>query len=229
MKVKILVKIMLNMNPYNDLNDSTMTGPKISILDAEDEIISIFCENNGGMEFAMPIIRFRTDDKACYTSKKCSCPRNYPLIQSFDGRLQELIVSSSGRKISMTSINFHSDVFDHVRQFQFHQYEKGKVELHIVKMPEYNVEESDRIIKVNLANENGNAVVKINNGGEPIPPERVASFFEKFNTDRKNKKGGTGLGTTYSYLVVKAHGGKISVESNEKEGTTLTVKLNKKT
>ena len=57
-----------------------------------------------------------------------------------------------------------------------------------------------------------------------MPPERLATFFEKFNADVRNrKKKGAGLGTTYAYLVTRAHGGDIIVDSNEKEGTTVTV------
>ena len=87
-------------------------------------------------------------------------------------------------------------------------------------------DELDRVVKVMMHNEAEQVVVRIKNGGEPIPSTRLASFFEKFNTDKSKKKGGTGLGTTYAYLVTKAHGGEISVTSSEKEGTTLTVKFN---
>jgi len=48
-------------------------------------------------------------------------------------------------------------------------------------------------------------------------------FFEKFNTDRSKKKEGTGLGTTYAYLITKAHGGDIFVDSTGEEGTTVTL------
>jgi len=37
-------------------------GNRVTVLEAEDEIISIFCQNNGGMEFAMPIIRKQFND-----------------------------------------------------------------------------------------------------------------------------------------------------------------------
>ena len=88
---------------------------------------------------------------------------------------------------------------------------------------------AERQVRVDIFHENGHIVVKIRNGGEPVPPERVATFFEKFNTDRTRKKDGTGLGTTYAYLVTRAHGGEITVDSNETNGTILTVKLNKET
>jgi len=83
--------------------------------------------------------------------------------------------------------------------------------------------ETERRTNVSIYNESDQIVVEVNNGGEPISSERLASFFEKFNTDRKGQ--GTGLGTTYAYLVTKAHGGEISVTSSEADGTTVTVKL----
>ena len=36
-------------------------------------------------------------------------------------------MTSAGRLISMTAINMHDGIFDHVRQFQFLQEEKGKL------------------------------------------------------------------------------------------------------
>lgn len=83
----------------------------------------------------------------------------------------------------------------------------------------------EKIVRITHYREDRNAVVKINNRGAPLPPERLATFFEKFNTDKKTKVSGTGLGTTYAYLVTVAHGGTISVESNEKDGTTVTVRF----
>lgn len=81
---------------------------------------------------------------------------------------------------------------------------------------------AERVVNVKLYNENRQVVVSVNNGGAPVPAERLATFFEKFNTD---KKGGTGLGTTYAYMVARAHGGEITIRSNTTEGTTVTVTL----
>jgi signal transduction histidine kinase len=82
----------------------------------------------------------------------------------------------------------------------------------------------EKTVTVELARERDWYIVRINNKGTPIPSERLATFFEKFNVGPE-KKEGTGLGTTYAFLVTKAHGGEISVNSNEKEGTTVTVAL----
>ncbi len=91
---------------------------------------------------------------------------------------------------------------------------------HVIELPD----EGKRAVSVTLSGENGLAVVSIQNGGAPVPPDRVEAFFEKFNSTKEGK-GGSGLGTTYAYLVTVAHGGDISIASNEADGTTLTVKL----
>lgn len=66
------------------------------------------------------------------------------------------------------------------------------------------------------------ATVRIQNGGPPIPEARLATFFERFNS---TKEGGTGLGTCYADLVVRAHGGTVEVESGPYFGTVVTVRL----
>ena len=91
---------------------------------------------------------------------------------------------------------------------------KNAVE-HVIELPD----DTQRAIGVTLSSQDGQAVVIIRNGGEPIPPERLETFFEKFNST-KESTGGAGLGTTYAYLATRAHGGNISVASNQGDGTT---------
>jgi phenylacetate-CoA ligase len=77
---------------------------------------------------ATPFIRYRTGDIAKLKGWSCtSCGRPYQIWESIEGRLQEFIVTSTDRYISMTSINMHDDIFDHIRQFQFYQEKKGDV------------------------------------------------------------------------------------------------------
>ena len=87
----------------------------------------------------------------------------------------------------------------------------------------YDLEDSQRHISIELARDGQWASVSINNPGPTIPAEHLDTFFDKFNT--RNKEKGSGLGTTYALLVVRAHGGKIDVASSKEEGTTLQVRL----
>lgn len=62
------------------------------------------------------------------------------------------------------------------------------------------------------------------NGGPPVPEHRLEHFFEKFNSTKKTT-GGTGLGTSYAAIVVRAHGGTIAVRSTLEQGTRIRVWL----
>lgn len=62
----------------------------------------------------------------------------------------------------------------------------------------------------------------VHNTGSFIPPERRKAIFEPFETSRPN---GTGLGLSIVQEVVRAHGGSITVASDEREGTQFTIRL----
>lgn len=89
--------------------------------------------------YATPMIRYRTRDYAVFKSQACAeCGRPYEVWDRIEGRLQEFVVTGTGRLISMTAINMHDHTFDCVRQFQFHQEERGRITLNYVPRPECN-------------------------------------------------------------------------------------------
>jgi phenylacetate-CoA ligase len=97
--------------------------------------------------FAMPLIRYRTDDWAALGPARCECGRCYRLLKETHGRWhQEMLVGRLDNLISVTALNVHSDVFDNVQQVQFYQREKGKVELRIKRKPGYTERDSKRIV-----------------------------------------------------------------------------------
>lgn len=71
-----------------------------------------------------------------------------------------------------------------------------------------------------------NSVVKIEfaDTGCGIPQENLNKIFDPFFTTRK-PGGGTGLGLSVSYGIVKNHQGKIEVDSREGEGTRFVISL----
>ena len=84
--------------------------------------------------------------------------------------------------------------------------------------------EAQRSVYIACAQTVDAVTVRIQNGGEPIAPERLALFFDKFNTTKVNT-GRTGLGTSYARLVARAHGGSVSVSSDSSNGTVVDVVL----
>lgn len=80
-----------------------------------------------------PFIRYRTMDRAVRGPDRCAaCGRHFPILSKIMGRAHEVIVTRTGRFISMTAINMHDDIFDALRQFQFRQDRAGAVTFHYV-------------------------------------------------------------------------------------------------
>ena len=72
--------------------------------------------------------------------------------------------------------------------------------------------------------------ISVHNLGVPIPKEKQEEIFEFLTTEQKIKNNGLkswGMGLTLVKIVAEAHGGQVIVTSNEKEGTTFTITLDK--
>jgi len=72
------------------------------------------------------------------------------------------------------------------------------------------------------------AVVSVSDTGIGIPPEHLPRIFERFyrvDKARSRAEGGTGLGLAIVRYIVKAHSGKIEVESQPGRGSTFRVIL----
>jgi len=131
------------------------------LLNSDDELVEPGEEGEiVGTSFIMhatPFIRYRTQDRAVLKSWGCkSCRRPYQVWESINGRLHEFIVTRTGRYISMTAINFHDDIFDHIKQVQFYQDEMGVVTLRYVpkdSCTEEHVENVKKRLMVKLGND----------------------------------------------------------------------------
>jgi PAS domain S-box-containing protein len=66
--------------------------------------------------------------------------------------------------------------------------------------------------------------IRVRDEGEGIPPENLNHIIEPFFTTKRDT-GGTGLGLSMSYNIVKNHGGHLHFTSRFGKGTTATVML----
>ena len=66
------------------------------------------------------------------------------------------------------------------------------------------------------------ALIKFNDSGPGISKSIIDKIFDPFFTT-KEKDHGTGLGLSIAYGIIKAHNGRIEVESEEGNGATFTV------
>ncbi|HSQ78661.1 MAG TPA: ATP-binding protein, partial [Nitrospirota bacterium] len=70
---------------------------------------------------------------------------------------------------------------------------------------------------------NGTVKISVADTGKGIPPEYLPHIFDPFFSTKG--EGGTGLGLSVSYGIIKNHKGEIRVESKVGVGTTFTVVL----
>ncbi len=72
---------------------------------------------------------------------------------------------------------------------------------------------------------NGKIVICVSDNGTGMPEAVKAKIFQPFFTTKPTGQG-TGLGLSLSYdIVTKGHGGTLTVESREGEGTTFLIYL----
>jgi phenylacetate-CoA ligase len=88
----------------------------------------------------MPLIRYRTGDYVRLADQHTNSEREYPWVAATEiaGRAQEFLVSALGRRISLTAVNMHDNVFDNLYGVQFYQEQPGVAEFRFVPTPQFS-------------------------------------------------------------------------------------------
>ena len=79
-------------------------------------------------------------------------------------------------------------------------------------------------ITTRLQQQDGDIRISVSDNGKGVNPAIAGKLFDPFITD-KLEKGGTGLGLSVSYNLIKSHDGTITFESHPGEGTIFHVLL----
>ncbi len=83
-------------------------------------------------------------------------------------------------------------------------------------------------IQVTTDSSGGEVTATVSDDGEGIPKDELPHIFDRFyrvDKSRSRGTGGTGLGLTISKEIVEAHGGEITVDSEEGAGSTFVFSL----
>ena len=106
--------------------------------------------------------------------------------------------------------------------------------VHILNILDNLIENSikysgDRVeIHILYMERGGNVEIKVSDNGDGISQADCRKIFDRFYRSRsaaESEHPGMGLGLAYVRLLVEAHGGEVSVESREGEGTCFTIRL----
>ncbi|MCF6289630.1 MAG: response regulator [Desulfobacterales bacterium] len=79
-----------------------------------------------------------------------------------------------------------------------------------------------RVLEITSQRNNGFLEVRVADTGKGISRETIKNIYDPFFS---SKTYGPGLGLTFALKTIQAHGGMISVSSEEGKGTTFTVRL----
>lgn len=81
-------------------------------------------------------------------------------------------------------------------------------------------------VEVELSSAGGNAVIRVLDHGQGVPPERIADLFERFTLARAAlPAGGLGLGLYVAAAIARRHGGELGYEPRAGGGACFTLTL----
>ncbi|RZS95667.1 histidine kinase/DNA gyrase B/HSP90-like ATPase [Cecembia calidifontis] len=87
-----------------------------------------------------------------------------------------------------------------------------------------DVKEYHPLVTVSTRKKGKNIEIAVKDNGNGIPAHLKDKIFQPFFTTKPTGQG-TGLGLSLSYDILKAHGGNITVSSQEGLGTVFTIEL----
>ncbi len=84
---------------------------------------------------------------------------------------------------------------------------------------------SPGLVLVSIAEEGGEAVVRIDDEGPGIPPEHLERVFERFFTFRPDRGSHDGLGLSIAHAIIEAYGGTIRASNLAPRGARFEIRL----
>jgi phenylacetate-CoA ligase len=100
---------------------------------------------SGFGSYCMPLLRYATNDLAAYASGQCRCGRESTLIGEIRGRLQESVVSKTGRLVPfLTVYDSQAPVWAKFRELKVVQEKEGELVVEIARVPSFSESEIER-------------------------------------------------------------------------------------
>ncbi|SDS19200.1 Two component regulator propeller [Maribacter dokdonensis] len=126
----------------------------------------------------------------------------------------------------------NTDFDDSISKLNIVAQDMGRVILNLItnafyvvkKKKEENPDGYEPTVSVSTEKLGNMVLIKVSDNGNGVPKEVLDKIFQPFFTTKPSGEG-TGLGLSLSYDIVKVHGGELTVETKQGEGTTFTISL----
>src|SRR3989338_378362 len=109
--------------------------------------------------YAMPLIRYDTEDVGILIDHECGCGRGFPLFCLQGGKGRSFAIGKDGSRIPVLHFGIPKAT-DNVLQFQFIQNAPGILNLNIVKGPKFRDVDLNQIMVSIRENLGGNMIIK---------------------------------------------------------------------
>jgi phenylacetate-CoA ligase len=101
----------------------------------------------GLLNRSLPLVRYRTGDQATLAEPRCDCGRHWDRFTDIEGRWkQEMLDGKTGARISVTALNMHGDIFEHVARYQYYQPGPGRCVLRVMVTPGFSRADEEAIL-----------------------------------------------------------------------------------
>ncbi len=128
--------------------------------------------------------------------------------------------------------NFTTDFDESIGKIEVVPQDIGRVLLNLYNNAFYSVNEKKKalngtfepMVEVSTKRTGDKIEISVRDNGTGIPKKVLDKIFQPFFTTKPTGQG-TGLGLSLSYDIIKAHGGKIKVETKEGEGVEFIIQL----
>lgn len=120
----------------------------------------------------MPLIRYRVGDSGSFSSEKCNCGRNLPLIRQIEGRSDDMLFTADGRRVGRLDPVFKRDF--PIKEAQIIQKSLNKIVVKYIPALDFD-EKSGYLLKNELRERMGDIEVVLEKVGE-IPRTSRGKF-----------------------------------------------------
>lgn len=141
-------------------------SPDLGIIELVDKNGNPIKENEigeivatGFLNYAQPLIRYKTGDLAIFSKEKCHCGRDMPIFKNLIGRLEETIIAPDGSRVCSFLSVFYG--IKGVREVQVVQEDLHNISLNVVPDKTYD-KKSEKIIVQRVKERLGNVNVLVN-------------------------------------------------------------------